>query len=189
MERRITTPNRPFSLKNSKPSIKKGGKPPQPRKSNEVQKKKQSVKDYFYHSKSTAFARMFTLCSLIAFESIPAVLSLSTSEQRQHKKHQMAGLIRTMLGTQQPIIRCRTGGSNLTTTAGSVLQTVINMDVSGISAWTSFAAIFDEYRVRKATIHIIPLYIGAGTAIGTGTQELNSLDAVLIMMIPQLSPI
>jgi hypothetical protein len=44
------------------------------------------------------------------------------------------------------------------------------MDVSGISGWSSFAALFDEYRVRKAKLVVMPGFIGLGSAaIGTGT--------------------
>ncbi len=75
----------------------------------------------------------------------------------------MRGHIRNFLGTQQPIIRCRTSFTTLVT-SGTNLTQVVAMDVTGISAWSSLANLFDEYRVRKAHLHIQPLYQSYGAS-------------------------
>lgn len=75
----------------------------------------------------------------------------------------MRGHIRNFLGTQQPIIRCRTSFTTLTT-SGTNLTQVVAMDVTGITAWSSLANLFDEYRVRSATLHIQPLYQSYGAS-------------------------
>ncbi len=78
----------------------------------------------------------------------------------------MRGHIRNFLGTQQPIIRCRTSFTTLTT-SGTNLTQVVAMDVTGISAWSSLANLFDEYRVRRATLHLQPLYQSYGASATT----------------------
>lgn len=74
------------------------------------------------------------------------------------------GSIRNVLGTQQPVICLRTGFSTLTTTATPNLIQVVSMDVTGITQWASFANIFDEYRVRKASLKVVPAYVNFGAA-------------------------
>ncbi len=75
----------------------------------------------------------------------------------------MRGHVREFLGTQQPIFKLRTGFTTLTS-SGTNLTQVVAMDVTGTTAWSSFANIFDEYRVRRASLHIVPLYQSYGSA-------------------------
>ncbi len=75
----------------------------------------------------------------------------------------MRGHVREFLGTQQPILRVRTGLTTLTTT-GTNLTQVVAMDVTGIAAWSSLANVFDEYRVRRAVLWIVQTYSGYGSA-------------------------
>jgi len=132
------------------------------------------------HKSYSSFTKMFLLAAFHAFDAVPAIVSQSPTELRVSRLAHMRGLVREVMGTQQPIIRCRTGMSNLTTTAGSVLQTVIQMDVSGVSGWASFAALFDEYRVRAARIKVLPGFIGLGSAvIGTGTGTVQYVRLVV----------
>ncbi len=90
-----------------------------------------------------------------------ADLALSHPTLRRYR-----GQIRNFLGTQQPVVRVRTGITTLTTSGANLTQ-VVGMDVTGISGWSSWAALFDEYRVRRATLHIVPLYVGFGASATT----------------------
>jgi hypothetical protein len=141
---------------------------------NQIAKKKKRLAPKF-----SEFARKFMLMAFHTFLEVPAALTGTTFELRAARRSTYVGLIRTVLGTQQPIIRCRTGLSNLTTTAGSVLQTVIQMDSSGVSGWSSFAALFDEYRVRKAILHVLPGFMGDISVIGTGTGNTQFVRMVV----------
>jgi hypothetical protein len=141
-------------------------------------KKKRHVKEKHssssYHSRVNRFIKLLTAKCFFDFMTLPLVLSSTpTTEQKLAKRDHMRGMVREVLGTQQPIIRCRTGGSNLTTNGSSVLPTVIQMDVTGIASWSSFAALFDEYRVRKAHLHVLPTFMGSTTVIGTGTPTVQ----------------
>ncbi len=78
----------------------------------------------------------------------------------------MKGHVREFLGTQQPIFKLRTSFTTLTTSGANLTQ-VVAMDVTGLSPWSSFANIFDEYRVRKAVLHIVQLYTGYGGTAST----------------------
>lgn len=69
--------------------------------------------------------------------------------------------VSVVFGTQEPTLTLRTGITTLTS-SGTNLTQVVAMDVTGIAAWTSFANIFDEYRVKRAKLHIVPLYSGYG---------------------------
>lgn len=71
--------------------------------------------------------------------------------------------VRTFLGTQQPTIKLRTSFTSLTS-SGTNLTQVVAMDITGITAWSSFANIFDEYRVKYAILHIQQLYAGYGSS-------------------------
>lgn len=84
--------------------------------------------------------------------------------------------IRDFLGTQQPILTARTGFTVLTT-SGTNLTQVVSMDVTGISGWSSFANLFDEYRVRKAKLHILPYYIGYGAS----ATSLASMPIIVVV--------
>ncbi len=77
-----------------------------------------------------------------------------------------SGQVRNVLGTQQPVLTMRTGLTTLTT-SGTNLTQVVGMDVTGISAWSSAANLFDEYRVRAAKLVITPLYSGYGASATT----------------------
>ncbi len=99
-------------------------------------------------------------CSRFNLSSSPCSPGESLSLER---KQFMRGHIREFLGTQQPIITCRTGVTTLTT-SGTNLTQVVSMDVTGVAAWSSIANLFDEYRVRKACLHVVPLYSGFGSA-------------------------
>ncbi len=78
----------------------------------------------------------------------------------------MKGHVRTLFGTQQPILNVTTGVTTLTS-SGTNLTQVVAMDVSGVAAWSSLANLFDEYRVRRAQLHIQPLYSGYGGTAST----------------------
>lgn len=78
----------------------------------------------------------------------------------------MKGHVREFLGTQQPIFTLKTGITTLTT-SGTNLTQVVAMDVTGVTAWSSLANLFDEYRVRKAVLHIMPLYQSYGASATT----------------------
>jgi len=73
------------------------------------------------------------------------------------------GSIRTVLGTQQPVMKLRTSFTTLSTTGTPNLVQVVSMDVTGTTQWASFANIFDEYRVRRATLKVVPQYTGFGS--------------------------
>ncbi len=88
----------------------------------------------------------------------------------------MRGHIRNFLGTQQPIIRCRTSFTTLTT-SGTNLTQVVAMDVTGVTAWSSLANLFDEYRVRRATLHIQPLY----QSYGASATALAALPIIVVV--------
>lgn len=66
--------------------------------------------------------------------------------------------VSVIFGTQEPTLTLRTGFTSLVTTATPNLVQVVAMDVTGFAAWSSFANIFDEYRVKRAKLHIIPSY-------------------------------
>ncbi len=87
--------------------------------------------------------------------------SLSLDQIKFMRNH-----VREFMGTQQPIITVRTGLTTLTTT-GTNLTQVVAMDVTGIAAWSSFAAIFDEYRVKRAVLHVVQNYSGYGASATT----------------------
>ncbi len=89
---------------------------------------------------------------------------------------QFRGHIRNVLGTQQPVITCRTGMTTLTT-SGTNLTQVVAMDVSGTAGWSSFAALFDEYRVRRARLHVIPLY----QSYGASATALAALPVICVI--------
>ncbi len=76
------------------------------------------------------------------------------------------GHVRNFLGTQQPIFTFRTGVTSLVTSGTNLLQ-VVGMDVTGVTAWSSLAAIFDEYRVRRAVLKMMPSYAGFGASATT----------------------
>lgn len=78
-----------------------------------------------------------------------------------------AGSIRNVLGTQQPVMKVRTGFTTLSTTGTPNLVQVVGMDVSGITQWASLANLFDEYRVRRADLKITPQYVGYGASAST----------------------
>lgn len=78
----------------------------------------------------------------------------------------MRGHVRNFLGTQQPIFTFRTGVTTLTS-SGTNLTQVVAMDVTGVTAWSSLANIFDEYRVRRAVLKMMPLYAGYGASATT----------------------
>lgn len=66
-------------------------------------------------------------------------------------------LAREVLGTQIHTIRLTTSVSALPTSGGGTVNQVVTVDPSGNADWSSgYAAIFDEYRVRKATLHVAP---------------------------------
>ncbi len=80
-------------------------------------------------------------------------------DQKKFYRHH----VREFLGTQQPTFTLRTSFTTLTT-SGTNLTQVIAMDVTGISPWSSLANLFDEYRVMKAKLHIVPLYQSYGAS-------------------------
>lgn len=88
------------------------------------------------------------------------MLSSLDSEKRKFYR----SYVPEFLGTQQPTFRLRTGFTTLTTTATPNLVTVIGMDSSGITQWTGLAAIFDEYRILKAKLHVQPTYQSFGAS-------------------------
>lgn len=83
---------------------------------------------------------------------------LGLEQKKFYRSH-----VREFLGTQQPTFTLRTSFTTLTTTSTNLTQ-VIGMDVTGISPWSSIANLFDEYRVRKAKLHIAPLYQSYGAS-------------------------
>ncbi len=88
----------------------------------------------------------------------------------------MRGHVRNFLGTQQPTFTLRTGFTTLTTT-GTNLTQVIAMDVTGISPWSSLANLFDEYRVKKAILHIVPSY----QSYGASSTALAAMPVIVVV--------
>jgi len=76
---------------------------------------------------------------------------------------QWRGMVRDFLGTQQPIFRLKTGFTTVSTTTTTLVQ-VVAMDVSGIPNWSSWATLFDEYRIRVAQLVCQPAYDKSGSA-------------------------
>lgn len=95
-----------------------------------------------------------------------------TDQQTQFMRHH----VRDFMGTQQPIITARTSFTTLTT-SGTNLTQVVAMDVTGISGWSSFANLFDEYRVRKAWLHIQPLY----QAYGASATSIAAMPIIVVV--------
>lgn len=86
-------------------------------------------------------------------------------------------MIPTILGVQQWGMKIRTGFTSLTTTATPNLVQVVNMDVTGASIWTSLANIADEYRVKRATLHVIPQY----SRFGAAATALSAMPIIVVV--------
>ncbi len=99
----------------------------------------------------------------------------NTPEQAEMLKF-MRHHVREFLGTQQPVLTARTSFTTLTT-SGTNLTQVVAMDVTGISGWSSFANLFDEYRVRKAILHIQPLY----ALYGASATALAAMPIIVVI--------
>ncbi len=120
--------------------------------------RKRKIKSHKPHRITRAsFARSFTsvLKQLKDVHKVP--LSSLSSENLKF----IRGHVRNFLGTQQPVFTFRTGVTTLTT-SGTNLTQVVAMDVTGVTAWSSLANIFDEYRVRRAVLKMCPSYSGYG---------------------------
>lgn len=113
------------------------------------------------HDKHVKNRNHFQLNELIRKVSLTHAISLEKLSLDQIKFFRSN--VRTFLGTQQPTIRVRTSFTSLVT-SGTNLTQVVAMDVTGITAWSSFANIFDEYRVKHANLHIQQLYAGYGAS-------------------------
>lgn len=67
------------------------------------------------------------------------------------------GLVRQVLGTQQPIFILRSVVKAITASTSTIAD-VVPVDPNGTAAiidWSSWKAVFDEYRVHRARLHIV----------------------------------
>lgn len=67
------------------------------------------------------------------------------------------GLVRQVLGTQQPIFLLRSAIKTITASVSTIAD-VIPVDPNGTASildWSSWKAVFDEYRVLRARCHIV----------------------------------
>jgi hypothetical protein len=76
-------------------------------------------------------------------------------------------LVREVLGTQEPVVRLRTGVTALTTTGAGNLLGTINCDISGVQHWASWVTLFDEYKLVTAKLHIVPWTMPCMTTFAT----------------------
>ncbi len=116
--------------------------------------------DHVKHSKSLSRSFSSVHNKLLTVHKVD-LTSVSTENLKFIRGH-----VRNFLGTQQPVFTFRTGFTTLTTT-GTNLTQVVAMDVTGVTAWSSLANIFDEYRVRRAVLKMVPSYVGFGASATT----------------------
>jgi hypothetical protein len=81
------------------------------------------------------------------------------------------GLVRQVLGTQEPVFKLRSDISVIVSTAGSVINTVINMDVTGIHDWASWVSLFDEYQLLHAEFVGVPYQAVTPTTLGAANND------------------
>ncbi len=84
-----------------------------------------------------------------------------------------------IFGTQQMRFLLKTGITFLIN-GSPTLNQVVAMDVTGISNWSSWAALFDEYRVHKAKLVILPLQCYVPSAAATGTVNVSIPAGVVV---------
>lgn len=108
------------------------------------------------------FFHFFTIFKAFSGHSLEEVPHLDKS-----RKSWIRGHVSEILGTQQPTFTMRTGMTTLVTNATPNLVQVVAMDVTGLAAWSSIANIFDEYRVKRAKLCIVPSYSGYGASATT----------------------
>jgi len=75
--------------------------------------------------------------------------------------------------------KLKTGLTTLINGAPTLNQ-VVAMDVTGISSWSSWAALFDEYRVHKAKMVIIPIQCYVPSTASTGTVNVGIPTGVVV---------
>ncbi len=91
----------------------------------------------------------------------------------------MRNQVPIILGTQQMRFKLKTGLTTLIN-GSPTLNQVVAMDVTGISAWSSWANLFDEYRVHKAKLHILPMQCYVPSTASTGTVNVSIAAGVVV---------
>lgn len=77
-----------------------------------------------------------------------------------------------ILGTQQMRFKLKTGLTTLIN-GSPTLNQVVAMDISGVASWSSWANLFDEYRIHKATLVLLPIQCYIPNAAATGTVNVG----------------
>jgi hypothetical protein len=127
-----------------------------PRKHKKKKEKKVRREFEEAHARKIISTHLSSPLMIVKFKDVFAFASSNNGLLLALKKDR--GLIRQLFGVDEPVVKFKTGLSVLTTTAGGDLTQVVTMDISGMSDWSSWAAIFDEYYVKTAHLVFEPTY-------------------------------
>ncbi len=84
-----------------------------------------------------------------------------------------------IFGTQQMRFKLKTGLTTLQN-GSPVLNQVVGMDITGIPNWSSWANLFDEYRIHKAKLVGMPITCYMPTTASTGTVNVGMPAGVVV---------
>lgn len=102
-----------------------------------------------------------------------------TEDKCEERIRYMRNQVPKILGTQQMRFKLKTGLTTLIN-GSPTLNQVIAMDISGLASWSSWAALFDEYRIHKAKLVLLPIQCYIPSSAGTGTVNVGIPAGVVV---------